>query len=74
VSGPIIVRRAGLGDELLDVLVELATETVKRRDMHRRAGRTVPDLPNEDTIRRFLLEHRRQRGLQDYELSERRDA
>lgn len=66
----IIVRREGLGDELLDVLVELATETLKRRDMHRRAGRTVPELPREDQIRAFLLEHRRQRGKQDYELSD----
>ena len=71
---PIIVRREGLGDELLNVLVDLATETIKRRDMHRRAGRNVPDLPHEDQIRRFLIDHRRMQGKQDYELSERRDT
>ena len=68
--GLIRVTRQGAGDELLDVLVELAYETLKRRDMHRRAGRVMPDLPNEDRIRSFLVEHRRQRGMQDYELSE----
>lgn len=71
---PIIIRREGLGDELLNVLVDLATETIKRRDMHRRAGRAVPDLPREDQIRRFCLEHRRAQGKKDYELTERRDT
>lgn len=63
--GLIRVTRQGFGDEILDLLVELAYETLKRRDMHRRAGRAVADLPNEDVIRRFLVEHRRQRELSE---------
>lgn len=70
-SAPIVVRREGLGDELLNVLVDLATETLKRREMHRRAGRLVPELPNEDRIREFCLAHRRMQGKQDYQLTER---
>lgn len=66
----IIVRREGLGDELLNVLVDLAYETIKRRDMHRRAGRAIPDMQHEDRIRRFCIQHRRAQGKQDYELSE----
>ena len=69
-SGLIRVTRQGAGDELLDTLVELAYETIQRRAMHRRAGRVLADLPNEDRIRSLLVEHRRQRGMQDYELSE----
>jgi hypothetical protein len=70
----IIVTRQGMADGLLDTLVELAYETLKRRDLHRRAGRLVPDMPNEDQVRAFLREHRRRRGLQEYDLSERREA
>lgn len=72
--GRIIVTRAGLAEGLLDTLVELAYETLKRRDMHRKAGRLVPNMPNEDQARAFLRGHRTQRGLKDYELSERRDS
>lgn len=70
-AGPIIIRRDALAEGLLDTIVELAYETIQRRAMHRRAGRLMPDLANEDQVRRFLAEHRRQRGLKDYELSER---
>ena len=69
--GPIIVTRAPITGDIMDTIVELATETIKRREMHRRAGRLVPDMPDEDQVRRLLLEYRRGRGLADYELSER---
>lgn len=64
--------REGFTGADLDLLIELAYETLKRRDMHRKAGRGLTPLPgDEDRLRRMLRDYRFARGMADYELSER---
>lgn len=77
IARPAVVTqvREGFTGADLDLLIELAYETIQRRAMHRKAGRALTDLPGgpqgEDRLRRMLHAYRSGRGLADYELSER---
>lgn len=69
-SMSLILPQRGLSEAMMDTIVELAYETLRRRDMHRKAGRALPPLPDEEAVHKLLSQYRAGRGMREYTLAE----